>query len=132
MNNQLTKAINKANHMPMIKENFLGLVIMLILSKDIFSSNIAVSEFITKTFKISFLNYAIRSRTLMCAKICRHINELDDATLKLAYVQFIQNVSLLDVETTNAPTSNQKTNSKGKHAIRNLNKWINVIKKDNE
>ncbi|HCQ8019065.1 TPA: hypothetical protein OL875_000001, partial [Enterobacter hormaechei] len=54
MNKQLIRAINKAHHMPMAKENFLGLVIMLILSKDVFRSNFDVAEFINKTFKISF------------------------------------------------------------------------------
>ncbi|HEA1230510.1 TPA: hypothetical protein RVE06_004466, partial [Escherichia coli] len=59
MNKQLIKALNKANNMPMTKENFLGLVIMLILSKEVFRSNFDVSKFINKTFKISFLNYAV-------------------------------------------------------------------------
>lgn len=54
MNKQLIKALNKANNMPMTKENFLGLVIMLILSKEVFRSNFDVSKFINKTFKISF------------------------------------------------------------------------------
>lgn len=132
MNKQLLKALNKANNMPMAKENFLGLIIMLILSKDIFRSNLAVSEFINKTFRISFLNYAIRSRTLMCAKICKHINELDEKNLKTVYMHFLNNINSADILLSDENKLNQKSTSKNKHAIRNLNIWINANKKDEE
>lgn len=132
MNKQLLKALNKANNMPMAKENFLGLIIMLILSKDIFRSNLAVSEFINKTFRISFLNYAIRSRTLMCAKICKHINELDEKNLKTVYMHFLNNINSADILLSDENKLNQKPTSKNKHAIRNLNIWINANKKDEE
>lgn len=132
MNKQLIRALNKANNMPMTKENFLGLVIMLILSKDVFRTNLDVGEFINKTFKISFLNYVIRSRTLMCAKICRHINELDDNDVKLAHAHFLNNINTLDISFNDANKASQKISSKNKHAIRNLNIWINAIKKEKE
>ncbi|MCM7812729.1 hypothetical protein M8S76_05795 [Enterobacter hormaechei] len=132
MNKQLIRALNKANNMPMTKENFLGLVIMLILSKDVFRTNLDVGEFINKTFKISFLNYVIRSRTLMCAKICRHINELDDNDVKLAHAHFLNNINTLDINFDDANKASQKISSKNKHAIRNLNIWINAIKKEKE
>ena len=132
MNKQLVRAINKANHMPMAKENFLGLVIMLILSKDVFRSNLDVAEFINKTFNISFLNYAVRSRTLMCAKICRYINELSEDDIKMVYLHFLNNINTLDVNFNDENKSSQKSTSKNKHAIRNLNIWINANKKDKE
>ncbi|MGM8715658.1 hypothetical protein [Enterobacter hormaechei] len=132
MNKQLIRALNKANNMPMTKENFLGLVIMLILSKDVFRTNLDVGEFINKTFKISFLNYVIRSRTLMCAKICRHINELDDNDVKLAHAHFLNIINALDINFDDANKASQKISSKNKHAIRNLNIWINAIKKEKE
>lgn len=118
--------------MPMAKENFLGLVIMVILSKDFFRTNLDVGEFINKTFKISFLNYVIRSRTLMCAKICRHINELSDDDLKMTYMNFLNNINILDINLNNANKSSPKNQSKNKHAIRNLNIWINANKKEKE
>lgn len=130
MNKQLIKALNKANNMPMAKENFLGLVIMLIFSKDVFRSNFDVSEFINKTFKISFLNYAVRSRTLMCAKICRHINELSEDDIKMAYMHFLNNINALDINFNDSNKATPKSTSKNKHAIRNLNIWINANKKD--
>ncbi|MGR1227230.1 hypothetical protein [Escherichia coli] len=132
MNKQLIKALNKANNMPLTKENFLGLVIMLILSKEVFRSNFDVSKFINKTFKISFLNYAVRSRTLMCAKICRHINELSENDIKMAYTHFLNNINTLDIIFNDANKTRQKPTSKSKHAIRNLNIWINANKKEEE
>ncbi|EIM6185163.1 hypothetical protein LNN10_005145 [Escherichia coli] len=132
MNKQLIKALNKANNMPMTKENFLGLVIMLILSKEVFRSNFDVSKFINKTFKISFLNYDVRSRTLMCAKICRHINELSENDIKMAYTHFLNNINTLDIIFNDANKTSQKSTSKSKHAIRNLNIWINANKKEEE
>lgn len=132
MNKQLLKALNKANNMPMAKENFLGIVIMLILSKDVFRSNFAVSEFINKTFRISFLNYAVRSRTLMCAKTCKHINELSEADLKTTFMYFLNNINQLDIHASDVNKPSQKSTSKNKHAIRNLNIWINANKKDEE
>ncbi|HHS9650004.1 TPA: hypothetical protein ACTW3N_003527 [Klebsiella oxytoca] len=132
MNKQLLKALNKANYMPMTKENFIGLVVMLILSKDVFSSNLAVSEFISKTFKISFLNYAVRSRTLMCAKICRYINELNEHDVKKSHMHFLNNINKLDIYISDTNKASLKSASKNKHAIRNLNIWINANKKDEE
>ncbi|EFH9337091.1 TPA: hypothetical protein L6753_004522 [Escherichia coli] len=132
MNKQLIKALNKANNMPMTKENFLGLVIMLILSKEVFRSNFDVSKFINKTFKISFLNYVVRSRTLMCAKICKHINELSENDIKMAYTHFLNNINTLDIIFNDAIKTSQKSTSKSKHAIRNLNIWINANKKEEE
>lgn len=132
MNKQLIRAINKAHHMPMAKENFLGLVIMLILSKDVFRSNFDVAEFINKTFKISFLKYAVRSRTLMCAKICRHINELSEDDVKMTYMHFLNNINTLVIKFDDEIKSSHKSTSKNKHAIRNLNIWIDANKKDKE
>ncbi len=130
MNKQLLKALNRSSNMPIAKENFLGLVIMMVLSKDVFSSNFAVSEFINKTFRISFLNYIVRSRTLMCAKLCRHINGLSENDMKITYMDFLNNINTLTIDTNgdNKPTS--KSTSKNKHAIRNLNIWFNANKKD--
>lgn len=54
MNKQLIKALNKANNMPMTKENFLGLVIMLILSKEVLDQILMLVNLLTKPSKYLF------------------------------------------------------------------------------
>ncbi|EKN6227961.1 hypothetical protein DVP38_13035, partial [Yersinia enterocolitica] len=85
MDKYLLKAINRASHLGFQKEHMIGLVIMLILSREIFNTNLEVSNFISNIFGIKFPNYAIRSRTLMSAKLARHINELDEKEIESDY-----------------------------------------------
>lgn len=130
MDKQIAKALNKAFHMPMPKENMIGLVVMLVYSKDVFRTNIDVSIFLKKVFDISFLTYAIRSRTLMCAKICRHINNLNEDQFKQALFQFLATLSQIRDDDLYLSDKDYKSNIKSKNAYNNMHKWLTGNKKE--
>ncbi|MDU4960220.1 MAG: hypothetical protein E6X17_06115 [Sporomusaceae bacterium] len=59
----------------------MGVISFLIYSKDIFPRNLNVAEFIEDNFKISYPKYVIRSRTLIVAKITRHLYFSDESVI---------------------------------------------------
>ena len=56
----------------------MGIMGMLIISKDILKRNSEVEEFIKKTLELTFPEYVIRSRTLMSARVNRVLAGIDD------------------------------------------------------
>lgn len=56
----------------------MGIMGMLIISKDILKRNSEVEEFIKKTLELTFPEYVIRSRTLMSAMVNRVLAGIDD------------------------------------------------------
>lgn len=130
MDKQLLKAINRTRHMPIAKDHSLGLIPMLILSKEIFVSNNDVFNFLTNVFDIKILPYASRSRTLMCAKTCRHINELNEDAFKDSMRKFSNFISFIDFEFLLGTNDEVNTKARKQNAIYNMNKWISIQKKD--
>ncbi|MFE8152949.1 hypothetical protein RBA63_13855 [Brenneria goodwinii] len=130
MDKNLKKSINRAYHMVYSKDSFLGLTIMLIFSKELFPTNKTVSEFIYRIFDLEFLNYALRSRTLMVAKLARKINDMNEDELKKRY-----DALLFDLRSTIELTEGidvKRSNTKKKNAINNLNKWFSMKKESDE
>lgn len=128
MDKYLKKIIFRAAHVALTKDNILGMTIMLVLSKEFLPTNKHVSEFIKQIFGITFLNYAVRSRTLMVAKLARKINDMDEDELKavVPLLVVMARESLISEEEELIIRSNKK-----KNAIKNLNKWIGS-KKESE
>ncbi len=126
MDNNLKKCINKAYHSGYSKDSFLGLVILLLLSKDFFPTNKHAAEFANKHFNVEFLNYVLRSRTLMSAKLSRIIVNMTDDELKKchAFLLFELRSDIGKLEDIDI----KKYNRKKKNAINNLNKWIGMKK----
>ena len=56
----------------------MGIMGMLIISKDILKRNSEVEEFIKRTLELTFPEYVIRSRTLMSARVNRVLVGIDD------------------------------------------------------
>ena len=130
MDKNLKKSINKAYHSAYSKDSFLGLVIMLLFSKEFLPTNKNAADFVSRYFKVEFLNYAIRSRTLMSAKLSRIIINMSDDELKKCHA-FLLLTLRSDTEILE-DVDNKKTNSKKKHAINNLNKWFSMKKEDDK
>lgn len=130
MDKNLKKSINKAYHAGYSKDSFLGLVIMLLFSKELLPTNKHVADFINKYFNVEFLSYAIRSRTLMSAKLSRVIIGMTDDELKKCHAFLLlalrNDVAILD------EVDIKKSSSKKKHAINNLNKWFSINKESDE
>ncbi|MGQ3904864.1 hypothetical protein [Mixta calida] len=130
MDNNLKKSINKAYHSAYSKDSFLGLTLMLLFSKDFLPTNKHAADFANKYFKVEFLNYAIRSRTLMGAKLSRVIIDMTDDELKKCHA-FLLFTLRSDVEILEE-LDIKKINSKKKNAINNLNKWFGMKKEGDE
>ena len=56
----------------------MGIMGMLIISKDILKRNSEVEEFIKRTLELTFPEYVIRSRTLMSARVNRVLVGIDE------------------------------------------------------
>ncbi|HDR2474539.1 hypothetical protein ABG794_17865 [Enterobacter soli] len=67
---------------PSSREGFIGLITMVIYSKDIFVKNEDVAMFVKNVFGISFLDYVIRSRTLLCARVTRSLVSMSEDDIK--------------------------------------------------
>lgn len=130
MDKNLKKSINKAYHAGYSKDSFLGLVIMLLFSKDFLPTNKHAADFVNKYFKIEFLSYVIRSRTLMSAKLSRLIIDMTDDELKKCHA-FLLITLRSDIEILEE-VDIKKSSSKKKHAINNLNKWFSTKKENDE
>lgn len=61
-----------------LKHKAIGILNSLILSKKIFKKNTQVSLFLETYFNIHLSKYMLGSRTLICGKISRHINDIDE------------------------------------------------------
>lgn len=56
----------------------IGIVTQLILSRDLFTRNSDIEEFVGMVFNLEFKEYVIASRTLVVARTVRHIDECKD------------------------------------------------------
>ncbi|HCT8723776.1 TPA: hypothetical protein OUA76_000418, partial [Proteus mirabilis] len=74
--------LRKLKHGNIAKENLIGIIIMLLLSKNLFKRNIDVAEYVENTFGIELLPYAVRSRTIIIAKLCRTLVNITDLEAK--------------------------------------------------
>lgn len=74
----------KNNKIPLYK--IVGILSVLLLSKDIFPHNEMIKGFLMEILGLSYKEYVFRSRTLLCARVTRDlINEkvVNDYKLKL-------------------------------------------------
>lgn len=76
----LTQKLNDTNIDSM---EFMGIVSYAIYSKQVFPNNKDTIIFLKAVFDFSFLDYVIKSRSLITARVTRHILTLDEKQLKL-------------------------------------------------
>ena len=60
----------------------IGMIVILIISKNIFKKNSDVAEFIETVIGINFPGYVIKSRTLMAARASKIVFALDDNEIR--------------------------------------------------
>lgn len=63
------------------KEEFIGIIATAIYSRDVFVKNDDAAKFIRIVFGLSFLDYVIKSRTLLCARLTRNLVSMSDKDL---------------------------------------------------
>lgn len=66
----------KNKNMPQYK--LIGIVVELLLSKEIFKRNSEIATFVKETFGIELKLYILKSRTMIVSKLCRSIHSLDN------------------------------------------------------
>ncbi|RST58590.1 hypothetical protein D5F11_016275 [Siminovitchia terrae] len=100
----------------------IGLNTLLLLSKELFARNNDIKDYIESIFKLEFKNYLYMSRTLLVARVNRHIYSLNynDAKERLEAVkQYRQNSS--------DETKVEKPNKSNKSSKDNFKKWLENI-----
>ena len=129
MDNQLKRIVYNARNKVISKDSALGMFAMIILSKEYLKYNFLVSEFIAKSIGVEFPDYVKKSRTLMCAKCLRILNDFSKEKLEDAVRNsstFLLEIDLLS-ENLDNDHENKKNNSKTKKSLKNMNKWIEAI-----
>lgn len=113
------------------KQELIGAITLVLYSKDIFPRNIDAYNFINNVFNVNYLDYVIRSRTLLCARLTRNLVEMNekqvDKTIKELSLFFLEYMAELKEE----HDVYEKNERKGiKYKINNekdLDKWIRGI-----
>ncbi|WP_313140278.1 hypothetical protein [Leclercia sp.] len=115
------------------KDNFIGLIVCILLNKDIFSYNQEVSKFIKLSFDLNLPLYAVRSRTLMVAKICRYLFKFNEKEIERLRTKVYINLTTALADKLNSSTNlDGKSKNNKNDALSNMNKWIGgILKKDN-
>lgn len=70
----------------------IGIVAELLMSKEIFSKNTEISDFLSAVFSTKYKDYVMKSRTLIIARCCRIVlncEEKDYAIYKKKLFQFV-------------------------------------------
>lgn len=119
---------------PSSKEGFIGLITMLIYSREIFVKNEDAAKFVKEVFGLNFLDYVIKSRTLLCARLTRSLVSMNDKDFKdyANKVSIYFNTDKFIIEYNESMHSLNKMNIKNKHnASRDVGTWISaLLKKD--
>lgn len=69
--------LNKLNDPSLDCIDLLGIICFIIYSKDIFPKNKDIIPFLDEVFNIKFLKYVISSRTLIVARVSKHVNVMN-------------------------------------------------------
>ena len=103
----------------------MGIMGMLIISKDILKRNSEVEEFIKKTLELTFPEYVIRSRTLMSERVNRVLAGIDDESEIKKYQKNILEYleSLKEAKVTEEPERVVRKVKK-ENEIDKLKKWL--------
>lgn len=110
----------KLNNNNLDKSDLIGLISIIIYSKDLFPHNKDIKSFIDSIFNQSFPNYIIKSRTLIVAKSARIMY---DMSLEEADEIHIKMIDYFNVKS----TSSGVTNKNSKKSYDKLNTWMNKL-----
>lgn len=116
------------------REAFIGLITIVIYSREIFVKNEDAAKFVKNVFGLSFLDYVVKSRTLLCARLTRNLVNMSDRDIKESIYkasEYFKTDKFIIEYNENSHTFN-KNNLKNKHnANRDVGTWISaLLKKD--
>lgn len=130
--NQINNILKKLKSKKVDKETLIGFIVTILLDKNIFSTNHEVNKFIWLSLKIVMPQYAIRSRTLMIAKVCKHLISMPETDIEyLKSVLYVNLIMVLSEQTSIEWHFDDHVKPVKNDALRNMNKWIGgILKKD--
>lgn len=102
------------------KENYLGIVITLILNKNVFSRNNAIPCFLMKVFNINIPDYMMRSRPLMIPRVSKVIIDMSSVELERSKKILVSEMELILKDGFEKASSTNNKNDK-------LSAWIDIL-----
>lgn len=107
------------------KVELMGIMGILIISKDLIRKNIDVGNFVEDVMGVNFPEYVIKSRTLISARVNRILVDIeDDAEIRKIRKKVLEYLD--DIENEKLPDELEKTTKKVKKENENdkLKKWL--------
>lgn len=107
------------------KVELMGIMGILIISKDLIRKNIDVGNFVKDVMGVNFPEYVIKSRTLISARVNRILVDIeDDAEIRKIRKKVLKYLD--DIENEKLPDELEKTTKKAKKENENdkLKKWL--------
>ena len=107
------------------KVELMGIMGILIISKDLIRKNIDVGNFVVDVMGVNFPEYVIKSRTLISARVNRILVDIeDDAEIRKIRKKVLEYLD--DIENEKLPDELEKTTKKVKKENENdkLKKWL--------
>lgn len=101
----------------------IGVVTLIIYSKEAFKRNKDIEPFLNDVFNISFLSYVFKSRTLICARVGRNLSEIDEMELEIIKKNMLKYFHE-NLDQIQNKTVIQKKKRKKKNANDKLDTWL--------
>ncbi|WP_346893491.1 hypothetical protein [Clostridium sp. UBA871] len=118
--------LEKLNNRNLDCINFMGVVSYAIYSKEVFPKNKGIVEFLDTVFGLKYLDYVIKSRSLITARVTRHILSLEDDQLRKSVQNIVNYITSMhpEVETKKESGRNNNKSAKKKNANEKLGTWL--------
>ena len=107
------------------KVELMGIMGILIISKDLIRKNIDVGNFVKDVMGVNFPEYVIKSRTLISARVNRILVDIeDDAEIRKIRKKVLEYLD--DIENEKLPDELEKTTKKAKkeNETQKVKKWL--------
>lgn len=128
MNKEQYNTLARFAHGGVTKESAIGIFVTILLDKELLKTNSDVKTFVEHVFHIPILPYVARSRTLICAKICRFL-----ITKEKKEINNFGAITLTYFERVFAAEDNSSNSKKKNTALSNMDLWISrMLKKDDK
>jgi hypothetical protein len=116
------------------KISFMGAVSQVVLSKQFFKNNSDITPFLKEVFDIEFLEYVMKSRTLILSRLLRVIDSYEEKKLNEVIKKYKTYINHLSTSTNPEKTKVVQNNTykKSDDFGDTLSRWRKVIKRNNE
>lgn len=124
MDKEQYSTLTRFAHGGVTKESAIGLFVTIVLDKELLKTNQDVKDFVESVFNITLLPYITRSRTLICAKMCRFLVNKDRKEINYFGIMtrsYFENIFSKEYEL--------QSNKKRSTALSNMELWVSRMLK---